>query len=110
MRRIKTTFEIVTDESAREGEVAERGWKDEEGSEITPDDYDIDEYGDESSAAIALAVKWLCSAGAVESSSNRFHRGVWYSGSADRDGETESFHLDGFSADEESAIFAALGI
>jgi len=113
-RRIRKSYEIVTDESASSGDAAERGWDDEIGVEIAPDDYDIDEYGDESSAVVALAVKHI--GGGVEPSDypqcSPGH--TWYT-TIDDDidystGErtTYSYFLDGFSADEEMEIYARL--
>ena len=110
MRRIRTTYEIVTPESAAEGDVAETGWLDEEGAEIVPDSYDIDEHETEERAAVALAVE-LIGKGA-EPSSSQYHPCVWYTDAdPDRDYSTgaeerHSYHLSGFSETEERAIFA----
>ena len=115
MRRIKISYEIVTHESAAEGDAAERGWIDEEGVEITPDEYDLDDSeGDELAAVVKLATKTI--GGCVEASDYpRCHPGhTWYT---DSDGTTDyqtgdntrqSYHLEGFSPDEELAIYAAL--
>jgi len=114
MRRIRKTYEITTEESAAEGDAAERGWEDEIGIEIAPDDCDVEEYGDESSAAVALAVKHI--GGGVEASDYpRCSPGhTWYTTIDDNidysTGErtTYSYFLDGFSAGEELEIYARL--
>jgi len=56
---IRITYEIVTPESAEDGEAAEQGWEDEDGSEYT----------------FREAVKLL---EGKEPSSSWFHRGIWY--------------------------------
>jgi hypothetical protein len=113
-RRIKITFDIVTPESAEQGDTAENGWIDEEGIEIAPDEYEIDEAeGDERAAVVRLAVKEI--GRSVEPSNwPRWHSGTWYT---ETEGDTDystgaverrSFHLEGFSDDEERAIYAEL--
>jgi len=59
MRRIRQSYDVVTPKSARNGDYAENGWIDEEGAEIVPDEYDLDEYETESAAVVALAVKHI---------------------------------------------------
>lgn len=93
---IRTTFEIITEESAAEGDVADRGWKDETGTE-----YDVKE-------TISLLRH-------TEPSNSHFHVGTWYTeyGSQDPftgDVENTSYHLvEGtFTEDEERRIFAAI--
>lgn len=116
MRLIKQTYDVVTPESAEQGDFAETGWNDEIGTEITPDVYDIDEYETESAAVVALAVKHITQHGGVEPSDYpRCHVGhTWYTtADSERDytdgSETRySFHLEGFYAEEETAIYAAL--
>lgn len=117
MRKIRVSYEIVTPESAAEGDAAERGWEDEEGTEIVPDEYDLDEYETEEKAAVELACTEILQHGSVEASDypkcqpghtwyttidaeeNRAH---WERGEDKR----YSFHLDGFSEAEELAIYA----
>lgn len=112
MRKIKITFETVTPESAAEGDAADRGWIDEEGVSIEPDELDIEDNDTELNAVVALAVKEI--GGCVEPSSSQWHQGVWYTEiDPDRDYQTgaetrKSFHLYGFSKDEERAIFSRL--
>lgn len=103
---IKVSYSIVTPESAEDGDYAESGWEDEEGMDMTPDQYDVEE----GLTAVDKAVSNLRAAGAVEPSSSQFHKGVWYSdgGSDDyRTGErTErNYHLRNFTEEQERAIF-----
>jgi hypothetical protein len=115
VRKISESYEIITHESAAEGVAAENGWIDEEGTAISPDTYDLDETeGDETLAAVRLAVKHITQHGGVEASSSRWHSGLWYSyydetgDYATGDRENRSFHLSGFSELEERHIFDAL--
>lgn len=112
MRTIKRTYTIVTNESARDGDFAECGELD--STEIAPDELDIEEYEGESAAAVALAVKFI--GNCVEASDYpKCHAGhTWYT---DADGDIDystgdetrnSYHLDGFSDEEELAIYAEL--
>ncbi len=114
MRRIRITYQTVTDESAEFGEAADSGWIDEEGACIEPDDYDVDEHGSESAAAVALAVKMI-GKGCEASDGPRCHVGhTWYTevdgdtDYSDNSVTTQSFHLDGFSEEEELAIYAEI--
>ena len=119
MRRITITYEIVTEESAEQGDVEERGWIDEEGIEIKPDQYDLDGYDDDMlSAIVHLACEVIEQRGPVEVSSSRFGPGIWYTQldpTQDRAyfeegrSETWSFHLEGFTETEECAIYNAIG-
>lgn len=94
MKRIKITYEIITEESAEDGDVAERGWKDEEGKEIEN---------------VSDAITFIISNNALEPSSSQFHKGVWYTAYGDMDftGEVEnySYHLEGFTENEEKEIY-----
>ena len=113
-RRIKTTYSIVTPESAEIGDYADSGWENEEGVCANPDDSDVEEHGSVLAAVVALAVKAI--GNGVEASDYPIccpgH--TWYT---EIDGETDysdgsvkqlSYHLDGFSENEELAIYAAL--
>lgn len=108
--RITITYEIVTPESAEHGDAEERGWIDEEGVDMTPDQYDLED----GETAASKAVEFLQNEGASEPSSSAFHDGVWYStpdGNQDyRTGATEyrSFHLNDFTPEDEEAIYAAM--
>lgn len=94
-RLIRTSFDIVTEESAAEGDAAEHGWLDEEGTEFTVEE--------------AIEKLEFC-----EPSASQFHPGVWYTqkeGDTDyQTGEvtTESYHLVGFTEAEQREIFEAV--
>lgn len=99
--RIRISYEVITEESARNGDVAERGWEDEEGEAISLDD-GVDE-----------AIAFLEDAGAVHPSSSAFHPGVWYSTEGEQDyntGETTiySYHLVDFDNDAQEEIYEAI--
>ena len=118
MRQIFCTYDVTTNESAEQGDFADHGWyadgfryavkdKPEEGFSCEPDEDDI-VYD---SSAIELAVAYLTDKGVSEPSSSCFHAGIWYSTeSTVEDYSTNehvrySFHLDGFTGDEEQAIY-----
>jgi hypothetical protein len=83
---------------------------------IEPDEYDIEEHGDESAAAVALVATLIRRHyGATEASSYPdWCPGTWYTapdGSTDyRTGEVTrvSVHLDGWTEAEQRAIYAAV--
>lgn len=94
MGRIRTTFEVVTEESAAEGDAAERGWVDEEGEVL----------------GVEAAIKWLRDKGPLEPSSSQFHKGIWYSGPSEQDMHTgewyqEAYHLAGFTEAQQRRIY-----
>jgi hypothetical protein len=97
-RLITITYEIVTPESAKQGDVEERGWIDDEGVAM---------------ASPAEAIKFLRDKGATQASSTAFHPGVWYSDCGDTDyktgaDETRSYHLKGFTERAQRIIFDAI--
>lgn len=114
MRRITKTYDIVTPESAEQGDYAETGWEDEQGATIEPDAYDLEEYETEFAAVVALAVKHI-GHGVEPSDWPRCCPGhTWYT---DSDGDTDyrtgavtrySYHLKNFTPEEETAIYAEL--
>lgn len=113
-RRIKISYDVVTPESAEIGDFAENGWENEEGVCIDPDEFDVEEHGSELDAVVALAVKTIGN-GVEASDYPRCCPGhTWYTDiDADVDysdgSETRrSYHLDGFSEEEERAVYAAL--
>jgi hypothetical protein len=117
MRRIKISYQTVTPESAEDGDYADHGWIDEDGVCIEPDDCDIEDYGGESDAVIALAAKTIRDdCGGVEASDypKCYPGHTWYTQiDADKDYSdgsetTRSYHLDGFSVSEELGIYAEL--
>jgi len=105
--RICISFSQTTPESSEQGDYSDSGWIDEEGVEMTPDEFDQEE----GLTAVDLAVKFLQNEGAMETSSSQFHPGVWYSTTWNtvnyRTGtdEERSFHLKDFSPAEEQAIW-----
>lgn len=111
-RRIATTYEVVTPESAEAGDAAERGWDNEEGESMEPDEYDLEE----ALTATDKAATWLRNQGVEEASSSQFHPGVWYTSSVAQDRayfekseeRRQSFHLRGFSQEEERTIHSKL--
>jgi len=105
-RRIRISYDIVTPESAEEGDVEESGWEDEEGTSMEPDKFDKEE----GLTAVDLAVRFLKDQGATEPSSYpTWSTGTWYRNTETdyRDGSAKSlyFHLVGFSSDEEKKIY-----
>lgn len=110
MRTIKTSYSKTTPESAEHGDTSETGWIDEQGYEIEFDE-------SEGESAVSEAVKFLRRAGAIHaSSSGPWQHRIWYStGYQIEDYSTctdieKSFHLDGFTPDEEKAIFDELDL
>jgi len=114
MRRIRITFQTVSEESAENGDFEETGWINEEGETVEPDDYDVDEHGSESAAAVALAVKIIGRGCEASDYPNVCVGHTWYTETdADVDYSngnetTQSFHLDGFSEEEERAIYSEI--
>lgn len=108
-RRIVTSYEIVTPESAEEGDFAETGWEDEEG-------YVVDgEIGDAGwDQWVNDACGFLHEEGPLEPSNSSFYPGTWYTQSDPEQGiayfergeeRRQSYHLKGFTDTEESAIY-----
>lgn len=105
--RILVSFTAYTPESIEDGDSSDHGWVDEDGVDMTPDEYDRAS----GITAVDKAVKLLKYDGASQPSSSHFHRGTSYStGSNTTDygtGESEerSFHLKGFTSSQEREIF-----
>ena len=116
-RAIATAYQTVTPESAAEGDVADRGWEDQDGDSIEVSSYDIEEARGEGShapvtdAIVKQAVRWLRDHGANETSSSSYHAGVWYSSPSEvtdySTGEerSEDFFLRNFTDKEERLVF-----
>lgn len=101
--RVVVTYEVVTPESAEFGDVDDRGFVDEDGYEIDPDE---DETLGEATA------KYLRH-DVVEASSSHFHPGIWYIGEASpnyRTGaeRTYSYHLKDFTEAEQRDVYNEL--
>lgn len=114
MRRIRISYETVTPESAEYGDCADSGWENEEGVCITPDEYDVEEHGSEFDAVVALAVDTIGHSCEASDYPRCCPGHTWYTeidGDVDYSDGSEtrrSYHLDGFSDDEERAIYDAL--
>jgi hypothetical protein len=108
--KIKTTFSKVRFHDDGSGDYdEEHGFEDEEGHEVEVDEFDREEGMDVAEAA----ARWLRDKGYLEPSSSHFHPGTWYSATQedyDREGwsTTRSFHLEGFTPEEEQKIFNLL--
>lgn len=113
--RVRVTFEIVTPESAEDGDYAATGWINEDGiafddSDLDADDPDAATYGD----AIARFIDR--DGGPVECSGSEItpHYAPWFSAcdaTVDyRTGaeERRSWHVEGLTGDEWRTLFAAL--
>lgn len=103
-RRIKTTYAIITPESAQTGDFAETGWEDEEGKEIIVDMAD-EEYDTEFDSIVGQTVKWLEYYGASEQANDDTYSNV----DPLRDYETGEemyldYHLSGYTPQELAAI------
>jgi hypothetical protein len=98
-RRVRITYEVVTEESASRADAADRGYEDEAGVVC---------YGPYS------AVQLIADAGALEPSSSVYVQRTWYTTpDPDRDFRTgdetyRSFHPIGFPEEELRAIFDAV--
>ena len=116
-RKITTTFNRTTPESASEGGFSKTGWIDEKGDPIKVDKDDIQEAIDDddeqpvTEAIVRAAVKWLRDNYASEYSSDRhFHPGGWYSTTWETldystgEEEERNFHLENFTEAEERLI------
>jgi len=96
--RYDTTYEIITPESAEEGDVAERGY----------------ESKGNTAESVEDMVRTLLNEGATEASSSHWHRGIWYTAYGEQnyrtgDHENRSFHIRAPEA-VERAIAKAMGV
>lgn len=132
---IAITYDLVTEESAREGDVAEYGYAtpngelapihdNETGEDFpTPTEAEIKEYysvdmgedligwedPEDEMSAVDNAVEFLADR-ALEASDSMWHQGTWYNSEGEQDMHTGdwttfSYHLKGFTAEEEELIF-----
>lgn len=111
-RAVVFTYDIVTPESAEQGDVEEHGFLDTAGNQIPLDYENLQRPADEDiqhpvSGAEEAAKMILDDLGFVEASSSSWHKGLWYS---QADGDTDfrtgdetrkAAHLYGFSEREE---------
>ncbi|MCK9417360.1 hypothetical protein M0Q97_12015 [Candidatus Dojkabacteria bacterium] len=103
---ITTSYRKIIPDENYIGFEEENGWEDEEGESMLPDEYDIEE----GITTIDNAYKFLKKNYAIEASSSHFNKGIWYSTDEEDEfvssEETRySFHLNGFTEQEEEAIF-----
>lgn len=96
--RVKSSYEIITQESVAEGDAAERGWLNEEG----------ELFGSADEVARHLRDK-----GVIEPSSSCFHKGVWYNTESQQNMhtgayESESYFIHGATVGQERRIFKKL--
>jgi len=96
--KIKVTYDIVTPESAEQGDFAETGWENQEGEVFD---------------SVEDAIEWLKREGIDHASSSAFHENIWYTGQEDEDYKTGavkrlSYHLKGFSKDEQKQVYDAI--
>ena len=105
--RILTTYHTTTPESVAQGDYADNGWEDQEGVDMTPDEWDREE----GRSVVDNAVKWLQDKGALEPSDSHGGVGTWYSTiDPERNYRTGGekfyqFHLKGFLEPEQEEIF-----
>ncbi len=110
---IRTSYSSITrgDSDDSDDYEEDHGWIDEEGTEFEPDENDIEDGMTPSESIVAQAVKFLKKEGASEASSSHFHPGIWYSTEYETidygtgEEEERSFHLEGFSPEEQAEIF-----
>ena len=104
--KIRISYETWDEDSVDAGETDDKGWENEEGVSMQPDQYDLEE----GLTPVDLAVKFLTDNGPMEASSSYFNSGVWYTnygGQDMQDGSrtNRSFHLVGFTPEQEEEIF-----
>jgi len=106
MRLIRISYETIRDGD----EDCEGGWVDEVC--VDPDQYDLEEYGDECSAVVNCALKVIPEGCTAADYPKCVPGHTWYT---DADGDVDfstgsityqSYHLDGFSEQEELAIYS----
>lgn len=108
-RYIGVTYDLITPESAENGDVEESGWEDEHVS-MEPDEWDVED----GITAVDKAVEYIQDNGGVQNNGD----GSWYS-TVDPSGTRDyyekgeevyySFHLNNFSDDEMNEIADRIG-
>ncbi len=104
--KIRISYETWDEDSVDAGETDDKGWENEEGVSMQPDQYDLEE----GLTPVDLAVKFLTDNGPMEASSSHFNSGVWYTNYGEQDMQNgsrtnRSFHLVGFTPEQEEEIF-----
>ena len=128
MPKILETYEIWTPEDAEIGATDGQGWIDEEGYEIEPDKYDFEEFLEENElpedtpdeeirdSVIAMLAADYLEDHYVDTGGASFSPGLSYTNyNYDEDYETggkeqRSYHLEGFTPEQEKFIFEALSL
>jgi len=104
-RRIRISYSTYTEDSIAAGDAEDHGWENEEGVEMDPDKWDIED----GKTAAQKATEFLNEKGAIHPSSSHFHPGIWYHDSNNDWRGNElieySYHLSGFTPEEEQEIF-----
>jgi hypothetical protein len=107
IHRIRISFSKVKFDDDGSGNYEdEHGWIDEDGEEMDPDEFDIED----GKTAVTKAIEYLLNNGATEPSSSHPEAGVWYQDQPDEDPETgwsteRHYHLVGFTPEEEVAVY-----
>ena len=70
--KIRISYETWDEDSVDAGETDDKGWENEEGVSMQPDQYDLEE----GLTPVDLAVKFLTDNGPMEASSSHFNSGV----------------------------------
>lgn len=124
-RAVLFSYDLVTEESAAEGDTDQHGWADLEGGRYPIEGsnvpksqlVDVHEGAKLATYPVASAREAVDlireNMGALEPSSSEFHVGVWYTEEAEQDMdsgdyESKSAHLHGFDPREEAAIWNEL--
>jgi hypothetical protein len=103
---IKTSYETWDQTALEAGDTDDRGWENEHGVDMTPNEHDAQD----GVTAVSKAITFLKDNGAVHPSGSHFGPRLWYSTEGETDPKTgkvtvRSFHLDGFSLEEQEQIF-----
>lgn len=112
--RYHVTYDVVTEESAADGDVAESGWVAPGGYHVTdkPEPVEWDPRFDDEDP-VEWMVKTLRDAGATNPSASFFHTDLWYETEGVQDFRTgdyerQAYHPEGFTVEQQKRIFAAI--
>jgi hypothetical protein len=125
---ITTTYEIWSPEDVEHGEAGERGWIDEMGYEIEPEEDDYEEHREfyeeydasdddiHDEVVAAMVVDFLKDEGVTEDSSGNsgFSVGTWYTAYKYKENfgtgeiENRSYHLEDFTPEQEEMIYEGM--
>lgn len=129
--RVLTTYEVIDEESAAEGDSKEHGWEDETGVNMELDEHDISDILRDNSDQLKVTpepqrssllaslkakeliqktIKFLNEHGPLEFSGSQFYPHGWWTHYGEMDpatGETTNYgyHLKGYSEDELKAVY-----